>query len=210
MLEWFATPFSRGSSRPRGWAWVSFTIWATRVSINTKDPSIAKNIRWVWEMLLSSASQASPDSDGGDTDMRLSDLSSPSVLLPKSNVIAFSLIWVWHLGSVVRAPGATLPHCHGLLIFVRYHACTVACSSVMCLVVWSAVGTRQGRPGEGCRSTRVVVTFQQGETHRRKMSLGDGFSSFQDRVELRFLQYIMQVGERVRFEKFPFSLKGTS
>ena len=36
ILEWAATPFSRGSSQPRDWTWVSciagrfFTIWATR------------------------------------------------------------------------------------------------------------------------------------------------------------------------------------
>ena len=36
ILEWFAIPFSRGSSRPRDWAWVSciagkfFTVWATK------------------------------------------------------------------------------------------------------------------------------------------------------------------------------------
>ena len=36
MLEWVAMPFSRGSSWPRDWTWVShvaaifFTIWATR------------------------------------------------------------------------------------------------------------------------------------------------------------------------------------
>ena len=35
MLEWVAFPFSRGSSRPRDWTWIShiagrcFTIWAT-------------------------------------------------------------------------------------------------------------------------------------------------------------------------------------
>ena len=35
-LEWVAIPFSRGSSQPRAWTWVSciagrfFTIWATR------------------------------------------------------------------------------------------------------------------------------------------------------------------------------------
>ena len=35
ILEWVATPFSRGSSQPRDWTWVSrivgkfFTIWAT-------------------------------------------------------------------------------------------------------------------------------------------------------------------------------------
>ena len=36
ILEWVSIPFSRGSSRPRDWIWVSqitgrfFTIWATR------------------------------------------------------------------------------------------------------------------------------------------------------------------------------------
>ena len=36
ILEWVAIPFSRGSSQPRDWTWVSciagrfFTIWATR------------------------------------------------------------------------------------------------------------------------------------------------------------------------------------
>lgn len=79
-----------------------------------------------------------------------------------------------------------------------------------CLAVWSAGGTGQGRPGEGYHSTRVVVTFQQDEARRRKTSLGDGFSSFRDMVELRFLQYIQQVEVRVRFKKCPFSLKGTS
>ena len=42
--------------------------------------------------VIDSASQASPDSNGGDTDARLSDLRPPSLLLPESNVIAFSLI----------------------------------------------------------------------------------------------------------------------
>ena len=37
ILEWVATPFSRGSSWPRGWTWASciagrfFTVWATRI-----------------------------------------------------------------------------------------------------------------------------------------------------------------------------------
>ena len=36
ILEWVAIPFSRGSSQPRDWTWVShitgrfFTVWATR------------------------------------------------------------------------------------------------------------------------------------------------------------------------------------
>ena len=36
ILEWIAMPFSRGSSQPRDWTWVShiagrlFTVWATR------------------------------------------------------------------------------------------------------------------------------------------------------------------------------------
>ena len=40
MLEWVAIPFSRGSSWPRNWTWVSciagkfFTIWATREANN--------------------------------------------------------------------------------------------------------------------------------------------------------------------------------
>ena len=44
ILEWFAISFSRRSSRPRDWTWVSciagrfFTVWATReyLGINTK------------------------------------------------------------------------------------------------------------------------------------------------------------------------------
>ena len=50
ILEWVAIPFSRGSSWPRGWTWVSciagrfFTIWATR-----EDPghSVASSKGWV-------------------------------------------------------------------------------------------------------------------------------------------------------------------
>ena len=40
ILEWVAIPFSRGSSRPKDWTWVScitdrfFTIWATRKSFS--------------------------------------------------------------------------------------------------------------------------------------------------------------------------------
>ena len=42
ILEWTAIPFSRGSSQPRDWIWVSciagrfFTIWATREDSLTK------------------------------------------------------------------------------------------------------------------------------------------------------------------------------
>ena len=38
-LDWVASPFSRGSSWPRGWTWVShiagrfFTVWATREAL---------------------------------------------------------------------------------------------------------------------------------------------------------------------------------
>ena len=35
ILEWVAIPFSRGSSLPRDWIWVScITIWATREALN--------------------------------------------------------------------------------------------------------------------------------------------------------------------------------
>ena len=43
VLEWIAISFSRGSSRPRNWTWVSriagrrFTIWTTRESLGTCD-----------------------------------------------------------------------------------------------------------------------------------------------------------------------------
>ena len=46
ILEWVAVPFSRGSSWPRDWAWVSyiagrfFTIWATRETPNTENVSL--------------------------------------------------------------------------------------------------------------------------------------------------------------------------
>ena len=42
ILEWVAMPFSRGSSRPRDWTWVSciagrfFTDWAMREALNNK------------------------------------------------------------------------------------------------------------------------------------------------------------------------------
>ena len=44
ILEWGATPFSRGSSRPRDWTWDSwiagrfFTVWATREALSTWGP----------------------------------------------------------------------------------------------------------------------------------------------------------------------------
>ena len=42
VLEWIAIAFSRGSSRPRDWTWVSciagrrFTVWATRLYLHWK------------------------------------------------------------------------------------------------------------------------------------------------------------------------------
>ena len=48
ILEWVAIPFSRGSSWPRNWTWVShiagrfFTVWATR-----EAPDVV-----VWTVLL--------------------------------------------------------------------------------------------------------------------------------------------------------------
>ena len=44
VLEWIAISFSRGSSQPRAWTWVScivdrcFTVWATR------------EVLWMWEL----------------------------------------------------------------------------------------------------------------------------------------------------------------
>ena len=46
ILEWVAISFSRGSSWPRDWTWVSciasgfFTIWATREAWSAKDPAM--------------------------------------------------------------------------------------------------------------------------------------------------------------------------
>ena len=43
ILEWVAMPFSRGSSWPRDWTWVSciagrfFTVWATEKACNWRD-----------------------------------------------------------------------------------------------------------------------------------------------------------------------------
>ena len=45
ILEWVAIPFSRGSSRPRNWIWVSciagrfFTMWATREVVKQEKPN---------------------------------------------------------------------------------------------------------------------------------------------------------------------------
>ena len=53
ILEWVAIPFSRGSSWPRDWTWVSciagrcFTIWATREA--TPPCSIYKCCGWEWQ-----------------------------------------------------------------------------------------------------------------------------------------------------------------
>ena len=49
ILEWVAIPFSRGSSWPRDWTWVSciagrfLTIWATRETLADYDISIVLN-----------------------------------------------------------------------------------------------------------------------------------------------------------------------
>ena len=46
ILEWVAISFSRGSSPPRDWAWISrivgrrFTVWATRESPGNLSPGI--------------------------------------------------------------------------------------------------------------------------------------------------------------------------
>ena len=47
ILEWFVIPFSRGSSWPRDWTWVSciagrfFTIWATRETLPIHSSNLA-------------------------------------------------------------------------------------------------------------------------------------------------------------------------
>ena len=92
--------------------------------------------------VIDSASQASPDANGGDVSQisdlppyysqRLRWLPSP-VLLPASKVIAFSRIWIWHLAL---QSGPPVPPCRivtGCMIFVRYHTCTVAWSCVLWL-----------------------------------------------------------------------------
>ena len=51
VLEWGAISFSRGSSRPRGWTWVSciagrcFTVWATREAPITEGESELSHVR---------------------------------------------------------------------------------------------------------------------------------------------------------------------
>ena len=55
ILEWVAIPFSRGSSWPRNWTWVShiagrvFTIWATRETPKTdsKPGKISEIVYWM-------------------------------------------------------------------------------------------------------------------------------------------------------------------
>ena len=63
ILEWVAIPFSRGSSLPRGWTWVSWiagrflTIWVTREvwsmlgkpqNSNKRNLKKSKYIPWSW------------------------------------------------------------------------------------------------------------------------------------------------------------------
>ena len=70
VLEWVAISFSRGSSEPRDWTWVScivgrhFIIWATRevtmkpwnfIIRDTKDCPLPKNTFYAWWPPLSTA-----------------------------------------------------------------------------------------------------------------------------------------------------------
>ena len=54
ILEWVAIPFSRRSSQPRNWTWVSglagrfFTIWATREALKR---NVLQNISWFGQAL---------------------------------------------------------------------------------------------------------------------------------------------------------------
>ena len=59
ILEWITIPFSRGSSLPRDWTWISciagrfFTVWATREAIGSNREVIgrsqANNTKAIWE-----------------------------------------------------------------------------------------------------------------------------------------------------------------
>ena len=50
ILQWVAIPFSRGSSWPRDWIWISctagrfFTIWATREALNATNPCLSFHV----------------------------------------------------------------------------------------------------------------------------------------------------------------------
>ena len=52
VLEWIAISFSRGSSQPGDWTWVSrivdrrFTIWATRESLKSESCSVMLDSLW--------------------------------------------------------------------------------------------------------------------------------------------------------------------
>ena len=64
-LEWVAIPFSRGSSQPRDWTWVSciagrfFTIWATREAPNSNSNpqllTLKPNCFPLYQVLISSS-----------------------------------------------------------------------------------------------------------------------------------------------------------
>ena len=52
ILEWIASPYSRGSSQPRGWTQVSrfaggfFINWAIREALSTPSNAPLKDLRW--------------------------------------------------------------------------------------------------------------------------------------------------------------------
>ena len=56
LLEWIVMPFSRGSSWPREWTWVSciagrfFTVWATREAPFLHKRTIQTLLEWTSEM----------------------------------------------------------------------------------------------------------------------------------------------------------------
>ena len=86
ILEWVAIPFSRGSSQPRDWTWVSctaggfFTVWATRDAHNIQGPwavvlrftlhsSTAQILPvWVYAAVNRSACPHGAHTPGGETD----------------------------------------------------------------------------------------------------------------------------------------------
>ena len=75
ILEWVAISFSRVSSRPRGWTWVSciaggfFTVWAPGLNFTDKlqklpnDSSLRTGYPWPWPNLTSSMCHLSPKTD---------------------------------------------------------------------------------------------------------------------------------------------------
>ena len=67
-LEWVVIPFSRGSSWPRDWIWVShigcrfFTFWTTREAHTTINKKVLNFLTWEIWFSFSSVHSVMPDS----------------------------------------------------------------------------------------------------------------------------------------------------